>query len=565
MDEKTQQLIFQMIDQTITPDDFDSLQEVLLRDESVRAEYLKAVSLASTLSELSIEQSSGTLNTSKADLASGADGIASDGGKPRGLMPGWNQRALALAAALLLSVCGSSYWLGKWNESRQAAMKANPGDSFNSSSESLVAGHASLRRAVDLRWGDGAAEYREGDILPAGLLEFETGIAEIDFFCGATLIVEGPARLDVQSDWTVRVAQGRLRASVPPAARGFVVKAADSEIIDLGTEFALDVAEDGVRVEVIDGEVELRGGKHGGQHLTTGQRRTLSGTVADSIEGLSTVADFLLRRDGAEQERLTQWRRYSRKLRSDERLIAYYSAIESSEGREIVNQAQSGSDRDGHIIGAVERTDGRFGVESSGLAFGRVGSRVRTRIDGEFQAFTFSCWVRIGSLENRYNALFMGDGYENGEPHWQIHSDGRIMLSVMVDDSQEVSHFSELEQTVVTGAGLHRVYYSEPFWDISKSGQWFHLVAVYDPAARWVTQYVNGKQLAREKIADKFHITRLRIGPAEIGNWGQPFRATPQFAVRNLNGTIDELEIFDSALEPAEIQDLYEQGKPLGY
>ena len=200
-----------------------------------------------------------------------------------------------------------------------------------------------------------------------------------------------------------------------------------------------------------------------------------------------------------------------------------------------------------------------------GLEFDRPGARVRTRINGTFEAFTFACWVRIDSLEHRYNALFLADSYENGEPHWQIRDDGSLMFSVMVDDSQEIRHFSKYEKRMVTHAGLHRVYYTKPFWDISKSGQWFHLAAVYDPAGRQVMQYVNGEQISSEEIIDKFHIKALRLGPSEIGNWGQPFRKTPWFAVRNLNGTIDELAIFNSALKAEEIHDLYQQGKPIGY
>jgi hypothetical protein len=40
---------------------------------------------------------------------------------------------------------------------------------------------------------------------------------------------------------------------------------------------------------------------------------------------------------------------------------------------------------------------------------------------------------------------------------------------------------------------------------------------------------------------------------------------SPWFAVRNLNGTIDERAIFNAVLKPDEIQNLYEQGRPLGY
>ena len=213
----------------------------------------------------------------------------------------------------------------------------------------------------------------------------------------------------------------------------------------------------------------------------------------------------------------------------------------------------------------MEHASGRFGPESFGLNFGRPGSRVRTRIDGEYQAFSFACWVRIDGLEHVYNALFMSDGHETGESHWQIRNDGRLMFSVILDDTQKIRHFSKLEQREVETAGLARVYYSEPIWDISKSGQWFHLAAVYDPASRRVMQYANGKQIGNQEIIDKFHIDTLRIGAAEIGNWGQPFRKTPWFSVRNLNGTIDELAIFNAALTSEEITDLHENGKPLGY
>ena len=139
------------------------------------------------------------------------------------------------------------------------------------------------------------------------------------------------------------------------------------------------------------------------------------------------------------------------------------------------------------------------------------------------------------------------------------------MFSVMVDDTQDVRVPSVHDQGLVKDAGVHRVYFTDSFWDMSKSGQWFHIAAVYDPIGRRVVQYVNGERLSDDVITDKYHITSLRIGPAEIGNWGQPFRNSPWFAVRNINGAIDEMAIFNAALTSEEIQELYEQGKPLGY
>lgn len=557
MDENIQGLFYQVIDKTISQEDFERLQEALESDEEVCRAYLEVVGLCESLGEIAVVTSLREAYTETPISPLMAE---------TPLQPDrrrFTRVQLAVATALLMIVGIGAFWLGRWNQPVRSEIAIENDDGI----EARIAGHATLRRAVGLKWPHDAERHLEGDVLPNGPLVFESGLAEIDFFCGATLIVEGPARLDIESDWSVHVSQGRLRANVPPAARGFVVKAADSEIIDLGTEFALEVRAGNARVEVVDGEVELRGGEHDGKHLLTGEGASLKGTLSDAsvVEGLSTILDLDQQRQKAEANGYQAWKVHSHKLRNDDRLIAYFPIAEGLNGRVVPNVAITGTEANGLMVGPVEGVAGRFGSDSTGLEFDRTGARVRTRIDGEFQAFTFTCWTRIDSLEHRYNALFMGDGYEDGEPHWQIRDDGSLMFSVMVDDSQVIEHFSEDEQRMVQHAGLHRVYYTKPFWDISQSGQWFHLAAVYDPASRRVCQYVNGRRVSDEKIIDKFHITQLRIGPAEIGNWGQPFRKTPWFAVRNLNGTIDELSIFNAALSADEIHEIYEQGKPLGY
>ncbi len=550
MDEKFRDLIFQAIDGSISPEAFDRLQDAIEQNDEVRAEYVRAVNLCETLEDIASE--------SEASLT------------PRAIEAPVPQQLsisrLAVAAAVFLLVGGVAFWLGQRWQALPAARITGAESPETGPSEPMIAGHATLKRAVDLRWPQGAPTFHEGDVLPDGLLRFDDGIAEIDFFCGATLIVEGPAALDIQSDWSVTVARGRLRANVPPAARGFIVQVDGSEIIDLGTEFALEVRPENARVEVIDGEIQLRGGEHDGEHLVTGQRRWLKGTARpEAFQQLSTEIDLQRRLMDAETSRFAEWKRHSQRLSADKRLIVYYPIARSAAQRNVPNAASTRDDRDGQLIGPVGQTTGRFGAKSTALEFDRPGARVRTRIDGKFRAFTFACWARIDALEHRYNALFMGDGYENGEPHWQIRDDGRLMFSVMVDDTEDVRHFNPIEQRVVRDAGLHRVYFTEPIWDISKSGRWFHLAAVYDPVSRRVNQYVNGKQVSSEAILDKFHITTLRIGPAEIGNWGQPFRKSAWFAVRNLNGVIDELAIFDAAMTADEIHTLFEEGKPLGY
>ena len=72
---------------------------------------------------------------------------------------------------------------------------------------------------------------------------------------------------------------------------------------------------------------------------------------------------------------------------------------------------------------------------------------------------------------------------------------------------------------------------------------------------------VDGEKIHEQSIEDDFKIDRLRIGNAEIGNWGDPNRKDPSYAIRNLNGRIDELAIFDAALSEKEIKTLYEKGQ----
>jgi hypothetical protein len=558
-------LIASWLDGRISQSDSDLLQQHLRESAEARETFRKHTKLDAALREVaSGDRLAQSAQSQSIQVQNAADDPLSWNRLPYGLSS-WIQ--MACAAALLITVGGIAYGLGKRNIPQQTVQVPGGQDQADSGTEQTIAGYATLRRVAGIQWSDASTAYREGDVLPAGVFEFGKGVAEIDFFCGATLVVEGPAKMILESDWSVRCLSGRLRANVPPAARGFVVKAADSEIIDLGTEFALEVGPENVTVEVVDGEVKLRGGLHDGDHLVTGQSQSLKGTDGghDTFKGLSTIGDVQRLDDTGKRQRFEMWKASSQQLRLDDRLIAYYPIAESQTERLVLNAAASGRELDGSIVGLVNRVEGRFGSGTTGLEFDRPGARVRTLIEGEYQAFTFACWARIDSLEHRYNALFMGDGYQTGEPHWQIHQDGRLMFSVMVDDTQEVRRFNETDQRVVQGAGLHHVYYSQPFWDVSKSGQWFHIAAVYDPVGRRVVQYVNGIEISSEEITDQFHIDTLRIGPAEIGNWGQPFRETPWFAVRNLNGAIDELAIFNAALSSREIQILYEQGKPLGY
>ena len=109
-----------------------------------------------------------------------------------------------------------------------------------------------------------------------------------------------------------------------------------------------------------------------------------------------------------------------KELAADPRLIALFPAERDFTGRRYPNSAETNYASAGQLLGPVETVPGRFEKESVGVLMSRPGSRIRTKINGTFSAYTFSCWAKINSLKHEYNALFLSDGYENGEPHWQI-------------------------------------------------------------------------------------------------------------------------------------------------
>ncbi|OUT62905.1 MAG: hypothetical protein CBB71_01155 [Rhodopirellula sp. TMED11] len=548
------ELIDAALDGRISEADFARLQDAMLHDAELRLAYLRANNLHQAIREQA------------AFLSAASQSASDDNGSflPTPALPPsatairWPVK-LALVAGLAICIASLAYFAG-WNASTSNQLTGN-------STETLLSGHATLRRSLNINWTDQQSPFQDGQVLPQGKLQFAAGVAEIDFFCGASVVIEGPADLDIVSDWEVTLHTGRLRASVPPAARGFKVNAAETQIVDLGTEFAVEVSDRNADVQVIDGEIRIDGGQLDGTHLLTGQRRSLTHDqpTDSALESILTTKQLQLKYQDALASHWLRWQSATQGIAVRDDLIAYYPITSCIQGRTVQNVGPTGSLNDGQIVGPVQLDDGRYPALSSALDFSSPGSRVRTRIDGEFSAFSFTCWVNINRLDNLYNALFMADGYENGEPHWQIRNDGSLMFSVMVDDTQEIKVNTRFEDKPVTDAGLHRVYFTKPVWNDSMRDRWIHLAAVYDLDGRKVSQYVNGELVGEETIPQKFVPQTLRIGGAELGNWGQPFRNSPWFAVRNLNGKIDDMLLLDSALDAQAIRALYLLGKPLGY
>ncbi len=119
-------------------------------------------------------------------------------------------------------------------------------------------GLAMVVRLENVHWEmDGGREPREGDIFPQGRLRIRSGHLTLSMLSGVTILVEGPADVELLSMDRVYCHHGKLRVHAPEGAEGFLVSGPGSAVMDIGTEFGLNIQSNGKsRGKVFKGEVE---------------------------------------------------------------------------------------------------------------------------------------------------------------------------------------------------------------------------------------------------------------------------------------------------------------------
>ncbi|HBN74355.1 MAG TPA: iron dicitrate transport regulator FecR [Planctomycetaceae bacterium] len=454
--------------------------------------------------------------------------------------------AMTSSLLLIFLLTGRVFYLEFSNKSSTAVIT----DTVES--EPTSQGVALVTRLVDVSWEADQKQVSVGDALLPGRFAFASGFAQIEFFCGATVIVEGPADLELDSPMLARVRNGRLRAQVPPAARGFSLEVNDLKVVDLGTEFGLSVTPSGTDVQVFDGEIELHTPTSTMKTLTTGQgvARATGGQFEEinvEPEKFLNISNLGDREQQKQKAQYRQWQTWSQNLRQDPRLIAYYSFAEEGdwERRLACSKVPHTSEFDGAIVGARE-VPGRWPAKRA-LEFKQPADRVRVQIPGEFDSLTFAAWVKIDSLDRWYNSLFLTDGYDQNEPHWQILENGQLYFSIRP------------ENTGTAGSKDFKAL-SPSFWSPTMAGKWIHLAVTCDLQTNTIIHYLNGEVLSRHLVPAEQMPQMSQIGTASIGNWSSPTLPGQRFAIRNLNGAIDELAIFKVALSAKEIKEIFNHG-----
>lgn len=210
--------------------------EVLLKDEQALDYYLDMASLEAGLTILGEEAT----------------------GRPRNIVPFVQKYAAPLLAAVATVMFMFGFWSGKIGEAETSAGSLVTNDDPAAKSGSL----AKISSIVGVEWdGDPTDLLLEQGSRP---IKFKSGLVEVTFRSGVRALVEGPAEIQVTGVNQAYLTSGRLVADVPKGAEGFTVDHAQGKLIDLGTEFAMNVQDEApVEVGVYRGEVEVYNGPDG--------------------------------------------------------------------------------------------------------------------------------------------------------------------------------------------------------------------------------------------------------------------------------------------------------------
>lgn len=405
---------------------------------------------------------------------------------------------------------------------------------------------AQVTRVVDVDWGD-ATERISGNEVEVGLFEFESGLVQLEFFSGATMVLQGPAEIDVKSSMEVACLTGKMHVKVPESAHGFVVDTGKMQVRDLGTEFAIQVLGNKREIHLLEGEVEIF--QDGKRLKSLLKNDSVAWTSEESVlSEVDSNDDFVTYRniDQYDQtvtaKRHQQWKDYMAELSRRDDLVLLYDFDSHDNWQRTLLNREAGKTGDGALIG-VNWTEGRW-KGKTGVEFKSISDRIRLNVSGEYKALTMATWVRVHSFDRWLSSLLLTDDFNTGALHWQLSDKGEMIVG---------ARFKSVGATfedVAYNAYTPKLLGPEDF------GRWVHFAMVYDPNSQKVNQYLNGELVHAHDIPV---LQTIKLGNCEIGNWS---KRSGENGLRSLNGRMDEFMIFSSAFDSQQIKELYLNGKP---
>jgi hypothetical protein len=392
----------------------------------------------------------------------------------------------------------------------------------------------------------------EGSPLPAGPLRLRAGRVTLTFFSGVMLSVQGPADLNVMSLERLFCQQGKLRARVPPGAEGFAVLAPGSAVVDLGTEFGLNVAADGTaQFMVFEGKAEVSVLNAEGHtlrsYLLQQQMAAEVDPRAGRIRDVAAVPDHFAAAPEVIPPSLVLDPAYPGEVRSSKPWG--YWRFEAMPDRLIPNEVHGRPPL--RAIGPVDLAGAPGG--NHGALFGPTRAEQYLALDGlwtppQQTGYALELWV----LSEEFNASTLLSLTSRADEPAQNHTYLLELTGLSHHLLHDPCRVRYLDRWPPGGCGGVNVFSRHMYIPY----RWHHLVA--QKVRGRLELYLDG-ELDGATPADPEEATtpcRLMVGRLKRGP--QP----DLYQIRPFVGRLDELAVYDHPLSLAEVRRHYELGTP---
>jgi hypothetical protein len=229
-----------------------------------------------------------------------------------------------------------------------------------------------------------------------------------------------------------------------------------------------------------------------------------------------------------------RWSAFSKELQKRKDLVAYYDFQRDDKNPALlINKSPAGEKLNGKIEGA-RWVKGRFGGKWA-LEFKRPKSGVAVDIPQEMPVMTVAAWVKVDGMPHRFMSVIASNQWDPTvlfppSDNAAQNREGSLIFGYVT--KKETPDFPQLA-----------------IW----GGGWNMVAMVCDQPANRVALYFNGK---KQLEAPPSHREAIKFGPAMIGGWNPT--SVPNAEDCTLDGRMEELMIFDTALSAEEILKIYE-------
>jgi hypothetical protein len=396
--------------------------------------------------------------------------------------------------------------------------------------------------------GTRSSSLSVGRRLKPGILKFDHGKVQLEFFGGAIVALAGPTELHLSSKDFATLVHGKATANVPLNARGFVLNSPDAAVVDLGTEFSLVVNERGkTEVEVLSGEVELSllgsdGAMVKSQRMNEHTRIRVDGDTSELVS-IPSDENPAIAIETMHAKPLNVPRSYVQKVKDEKPEIYWRFEVDDSDA--VANEMGELCRGALHGLSTEAGNEKLIQIVNGHLRFSRGKEPRYVLSEKSIQDLgrgdnSIEVWFNTNDLQHATFTALLSGWSNNGDDHFET-----LEIVSQTNWVHEPGAFRFLHRSPPNGLASHGFNLFSP--SICIPGRWHHLVAVRDSTS--LKLYVDGRlirELSCPAVSDPNEL-KLLLGQVRFVG-----------SERQFSGAIDEVAVYRHALSPDTIREHFD-------